>query len=77
MLRSRRREGETKGGMKEMNLKFWSRGKEERRVALEKLELAINMRRVDGRHDAIKEAFGEYMSVLCPVDKKKVGKGKL
>jgi len=59
-----------------MNLKFWDRGKEERRVALERLELAINMRRFDGRHDAIKGAFGEYMSVLNPVNKKKVGRGE-
>ena len=42
------------------------------RIAIEHLEIAINMPRVDGRHDKIKEAFGELMSAMNPVDKEKI-----
>lgn len=45
---------------------------EKRRIALSNLEDAINMKRRDGRIDAIREAFGEYASILNPVDKEKI-----
>lgn len=45
---------------------------EKRRIALRNLEEAVNMKRVNGRHEMIKEAFGELMAVMNPVDKDKI-----
>jgi hypothetical protein len=45
---------------------------EKRRIALRNLEEAVNMKRVNGRIDAIREAYGELASVLNPVDKEKI-----
>lgn len=45
---------------------------ERRRIALRNLEAAVNMKRKDGRIDAIREAFGEYASAMNPVDKEKI-----
>jgi hypothetical protein len=49
-----------------------SKKAERRRIALSNLEDAINMKRVNGRHEMIKEAFGELVAVLNPVDKEKI-----
>jgi len=49
-----------------------SKKAERRRIALSNLEDAINMKRVNGRHEMIKEAFGELVAVLNPVDKDKI-----
>ena len=46
--------------------------REKRRLALRNLEEAVNMKRVNGRIDAIREAYGELASVLNPVDKEKI-----
>jgi len=43
-----------------------------RKIALENLEAAIELSRQRGRHKAIKNAFGEYMTELYPVSKGKV-----
>jgi hypothetical protein len=45
---------------------------EKRRLALRNLEEAVNMKRVNGRIDAIREAYGELASVINPVDKEKI-----
>lgn len=45
---------------------------EKRREALRKLEEAIGMKRQDGRIDAIREAFDDYMTALYPYRRKKL-----
>ena len=45
---------------------------EKRRLALKNLEEAVNMKRVNGRIDAIREAYGELASIINPVDKEKI-----
>jgi len=46
--------------------------REKHRRAIEHLGEAVNMKRVNGRIDAIREAYGELASVMNPVDKEKI-----